>query len=147
VRAALDALVARDPRYARQQVGETIVVRPTAAWADESHPLHRLAGDEMDEEQPLADAIRQVVTGERPSAERSALAAAVDRGKRVVRKPAQRPTALARLTELAAEGEWFVRVRDPRVTPGVYLDVARWDGRSYPIQSSAATSTAGEAAQ
>jgi hypothetical protein len=101
----------------------------------------------MEEEQPLADAIRHVVGGDVAPAARSALAASVDRGERVARKPGDRPTALARLTELAAEGEWFVLVRDPRVTPGVYLDVARWDGRSYPIQSSAATSTAGEAAQ
>jgi hypothetical protein len=144
VRAALDALVARDPRYAWQQVGNTIVVRPTAAWADESHPLHRLAGEEAAGEKPLAEAVRQVVGGDASSADMTPLTASVDRGKRVTPTQRSRPTQLARLAELAAEGELFVTVRDPRITPGPHLDVANWDGRSYPVYASGASAAANE---
>jgi hypothetical protein len=138
VREALDALVARAPQYAWRQVGDAIVVRATAAWEDAAHPLHRAAGEEAAGDQPLSAAIRQVVGAEAPVADLLILAASVDGGKAVTRREGPRPAALDRVAELAAEGEWFVLVRDPRVSPGPYLDVATWDGRSYPLEASAA---------
>lgn len=137
VREALDTLIARDPRYSWRQVGEAIVVRPTAAWDDQAHPLHRQAGEEAAGEQPPTDAVRQAVGGEPPSVELAALAASVDGGKLVAREDGPRPPALERVAALAVAGEWFVLVRDPRLSQGPYLDVATWDGRSYPIQASA----------
>jgi hypothetical protein len=41
---------------------------------------------------------------------------------------------LARLSALAATGQLFVQVWDPRLTVGAIADVAAWDGHSYPIQ-------------
>jgi hypothetical protein len=143
VREALDALVGRDPRYTWRQVGETVVIRPTPAWDDASHPLHRRAGEEAAGDQPLAEAVRQVVGGDVASPNVASLAAIVDAGKRVGRRPGPRPTALARSSDLAAVGDLFVFVRDPRITRGSYVDVATWDGRSYPIQASASAEEAG----
>ena len=42
LRAALDAVVAADPRYAWRYVDGVVVMRPVAAWNDPGHPLHRL---------------------------------------------------------------------------------------------------------
>jgi hypothetical protein len=145
VRQALDALVATDPRYAWRQFGRTVVIRPAAAWDDASHPLHRRAGIETDDNQPLAEAVRQVVEGEVIPAEMAALAASIDRGKRVARAADIRQTALVRLSGLAAEGELFLQVRDPRVSQGPFIDVATWNGHSYPIEVGATSKNAEEA--
>lgn len=42
LRAALDAVVAADPRYAWRYVDGVVVMRPIAAWNDPGHPLARL---------------------------------------------------------------------------------------------------------
>ena len=42
LRAALDAVVAADPRYAWRYVDGVVVMRPIAAWNDSGHPLARL---------------------------------------------------------------------------------------------------------
>lgn len=42
LRAALDAVVAADPRYAWRYVDGVVVMRPIAVWNDPGHPLHRL---------------------------------------------------------------------------------------------------------
>ena len=42
VRAALDRVVAADPRYAWRYVDGVVVMRPRVAWSDAGHPLQRL---------------------------------------------------------------------------------------------------------
>jgi hypothetical protein len=42
IAAALDALVALDPRYAWRALDGVIVVRPVQAWGDREHFLHRV---------------------------------------------------------------------------------------------------------
>ena len=134
VRAALDRVVESDPRYAWHQIGDAVVVRPIGAWEDAEHPLQAAAGAEQADDQPLAEAIRQVLRGAPLPPEMAALTARVDRGARVVRT-ATPGTALARLSALAALGEVFVQVWDPRATTGPIADVASWDGHSYPIHA------------
>jgi hypothetical protein len=132
VRAALDLLVAMDARYDWREVAGAIVIRPTAAWDDAEHALN-LPSVGPASDQPLADAIRQVVGGAAPSEEMAALAAQVDRGQRVTASTGTGQSVLTRLSELAVAGELFIQVRDVRQGPGTFVDVSTWDGQSYAI--------------
>jgi hypothetical protein len=42
LRAALDRVVAADPRYSWEYMNGVVVMRPVVAWSDPDHPLHRL---------------------------------------------------------------------------------------------------------
>ena len=132
VRAALDLLVEMDPRYSWREVAGAIVIRPTAAWDDAEHALN-LPSVDTAPDQPLANAIRQVVGGVAPSEEMAALAAQVDRGQRVTASTETGQSVLSRLSELAVAGELFIQVRDVRQGPGTFVDVSTWDGQSYAI--------------
>lgn len=132
VRAALDEIVAADPRYEWRLVEDTVVVRPVGAWTDASHPFHGLAVPEVPGEQPLSDALRRAVGGAGDSSDMAALAARVDRGRRV-RSPAGARAILERVAELAAEGNLFVQLTDARADAGAVLEISTWAGEGYRI--------------
>ena len=72
---ALDAAVARDPRYAWQILDGVVVVRPVSAWSDPSHPLV-----------PLIDQLNATVRARARShwtLERSSSVVLLDRGRAV----------------------------------------------------------------
>jgi len=57
LREALDAVVAKDPRYAWTVLDGVVVVRPVAAWRDPSHPLLRPMQAVRLEDARLAEAV------------------------------------------------------------------------------------------
>jgi hypothetical protein len=133
VRAALDALVTADARYEWRLVSDAIVVRPVGAWGDEGHPLHVPANSEARGEQPYAEAFREAVSGNSiQTSDMGKLAVRVDRSRRA-RATSGARTALARIAELAAEGNFFVQVTDTRAATGPWLKVSTWEGEGYSI--------------